>query len=61
MSTRIAPEPHRPLIDPIALEEAGRHFRVFLHRLLGRTAAEPDTSIAWESGEPEEKSGPPQY
>ncbi len=61
MSTRIAPEPNRPLIDPIAFEEAGCHFRVFLERLLGRRAPEPDTSIAWESGEPDEEPGPPRH
>jgi hypothetical protein len=57
MSTRPAPE-HQPLIDPLAFEEAGRHFREWLDRLLGRSRSEGDTSIAWESGEPDDDSPP---
>ena len=60
MSTRHAPE-HHPLINPIVLEEAGRHFREWLDRLLGRAEQEPDTSIAWESGEPEDEAVPPAH
>jgi hypothetical protein len=60
MSTRHTPEPH-PLIDPAAFEEAGRHFREWLDRLLGRPEAEPDTSIAWESGEPDDEAAPPAH
>lgn len=57
MSTRSAPE-HQPLIDPVAFEEAGRHFREWLDRLLHRPRPEIDTSIAWESGEPDDDSHP---
>lgn len=52
-----APVPHRPLIDPQQMEEAGRALRRMLERL--RAAAhpapkpEPD-DIAWEDGEPRE-------
>ncbi len=58
MST-LDPAPHRPLIDPVALQQAGRHFREWLDRLLRRRAEpEGDTSIAWESGEPDDETGP---
>lgn len=57
MSIRPAPE-HQPLIDPVAFEEAGRHFREWLDRLLHRPRPEIDTSIAWESGEPDDDSHP---
>lgn len=60
MSTRQSPE-HHSLIDPVAFEEAGRHFREWLDRLLRRAEAEPDTSIAWESGEPDEETAPPAH
>lgn len=53
MSTPSDPE-HRPLIDPDAFEAAGRHFREWLNRLLARRQDETDTSIAWESGEPDD-------
>jgi hypothetical protein len=59
MSTRSAPEHHHPLIDPLAFEEAGRHLREWLDRLLHRAEPEPDTSIAWESGEPDDEASPP--
>jgi hypothetical protein len=52
------PAPSRPLLDPVALEEAGRAFRLWLDRLLGKAAAEQDTDIAWESGEPDDDVGP---
>lgn len=58
MNTRLASAPPRPLLDPAALEEAGRAFRLWLDRLLRGNAAEPDTEIAWESGEPDEDAGP---
>ena len=57
MNTRLASAPQRPLLDPAALEEAGRAFRLWLDRLFGGEA-EPDTEIAWESGEPDEDAGP---
>jgi hypothetical protein len=60
MSTRSTPEP-RSLIDPVVLEEAGRHFREWLDRLLHRAAVEPDTSIAWDSGEPDDEASPPAH
>ncbi len=60
MSTRPAHE-NQQLIDPVAFEQAGRHFREWLDRLLGRSRSEPDTSIAWESGEPDEDSPPPAH
>jgi hypothetical protein len=60
MSTRSSPE-HHSLIDPIAFEEAGRHFREWLDRLLHRAEPEGDTSIAWESGEPDDKASPPAH
>ena len=44
--------PHRPLIDPLQLEEAGRAFRHWLDRLFGHAAPEEDTEILWEDGEP---------
>jgi hypothetical protein len=56
------PELHRPLIDPVAIEEAGRNFRVWVERLLGRPeSVEADTSIAWESGEPDDEAAPPAH
>ena len=58
MTTRLDPDSHRPLIDPVALEAAGRHFREWLDRLLRRREAEADTSIAWESGEPDDDVEP---
>jgi len=58
MSTRHAPESHK-LIDPVAFEEAGRHLREWLDRLLRRAERERDTEIAWESGEPEDEALPP--
>jgi len=58
MSTRLDPMPPRPLLDPVALETAGRHFREWLDRLLAQREPEADTSIAWESGEPDDKTGP---
>lgn len=61
MSTRFDPDLHRPLIDPAALEEAGRNFRLWLERLLRREPREADTSIDWETGEPDDKAGPPRY
>ncbi len=62
MSTRQTPE-HHPLIDPVAMEQAGRHFREWLDRLLGhgRSETEPDTSIAWETGEPDDEVLPPAH
>lgn len=60
MSTRSAPGPHS-LIDPVAFEAAGRHFREWLDRLLRRAEPEADTSIAWESGEPDDDSPPPAH
>lgn len=60
MSTRHAPE-HPSLIDPQAFEEAGRHFREWLDRLLGRAEREPDTAIAWETGEPDDEAVPPAH
>lgn len=59
MSTRLEPGPHRPLIDPVILEEAGRNFRIWLERLMGQHEA--DTSIAWESGEPDDEQQPPAH
>lgn len=59
MSTHSAPEPHHPLIDPQAFEEAGRHFREWVDRLLRRAEPEADTSIAWDSGEPDDEASPP--
>ena len=61
MSTRSAPEPHHPLIDPVAFEEAGRRFREWLGLLLGRVEAEADTSIAWDSGDPDDEASPPAH
>ena len=61
MSTRsAAPEPH-PMIDPVACEAAGRHFREWLDRLLRRAEPEIDTSIAWESGEPDDDTPSPAH
>lgn len=58
MSTRPTTETHK-LIDPAAFEEAGRHFREWLDRLLRRAGREQDTEIAWESGEPDDEALPP--
>jgi hypothetical protein len=58
MSTRLDPMPQRPLLDPAAFEAAGRQFREWLDRLLGHREPEADTSIAWESGEPDDETGP---
>lgn len=44
--------PHRPLLDPIQFEEAGRALRQWLDRLLGQAEPKQDTEIAWEDGEP---------
>jgi hypothetical protein len=45
------------------MEEARRHFREWLDRLLGhrQAADEPDTSIAWETGEPDDELLPPAH
>ncbi len=47
-------QPHRPLIDPNRLEEAGRALRRALDKLREKrvVAASPETEIAWEDGEP---------
>jgi len=47
------------LIDPALLEEAGRAVRLWLDRLLHGRDTEPDTSIAWEDGEPHDDPGRP--
>lgn len=52
MATHTQPTPHRPLLDPDQLEQAGRALRLWLDRVFGRIAAAGDTSIAWEDGEP---------
>ena len=51
MSNAVHHEPHRPLIDPEQLEEAGRAFRQWLDRVLGRAEPTRETEIAWEDGE----------
>ena len=61
MNTRLDPAPQRQLLDPAAFEAAGRHFREWLDRLLHRAEPEVDTSIAWESGEPENEARPPAH
>jgi hypothetical protein len=52
MANPFQSEPHRPLIDPLQFEEAGRAFRHWLDRLLGHAVPEGDTEILWEDGEP---------
>ena len=52
MANPVHHEPHRLLIDPLQLEEAGRAFRHWLDRLLGHAVPEEDTEIPWEDGEP---------
>jgi hypothetical protein len=54
MSTRSDSRQQRPLLDPDRFEQAGRALRQWLDRLRDRVAEEPDTSIAWEDGEPRE-------
>jgi hypothetical protein len=48
------PQDRRPLLDPDQMELAGRALRRMLERLRRPHAVrdEPDTSIAWEDGEP---------
>ena len=59
MASELHPGPNRPLIDAEALEEAGRALRQWMDQLLGRGEIAGDTEIAWESGEPDDVSGPP--
>jgi hypothetical protein len=57
MSTRQGIRPQRPLIDPERFERAGRTVRLWLDEVRRRIEDEPDTSIAWEDGEPRDPSG----
>ena len=47
-------QPHRPLIDPARMEEAGRALRRALEKLREKrvVTSAPETEIAWEDGEP---------
>jgi hypothetical protein len=51
-----APTDHRPLLDPLQMEEAGRALRRMLVRLKAQRPAPKPASddIAWEDGEPHE-------
>ncbi len=55
MANLLHHEPHRPLIDPLRFEEAGRAFRQWLDRLMGHTPPVEATEIAWEDGEPHDE------
>ena len=52
MATSLQPQPHRPLLDPVQFEQAGRAFRQWLDRLRGIARPQPEPDIAWEDGEP---------
>lgn len=52
MATQPHHDPHRPLLDPIQLEEAGRALRQWIDRLLGHAEPQGNTDIDWEDGEP---------
>jgi hypothetical protein len=56
MSTRTDSRPQRPLLDPDQFERAGRALKLWLEGLRHRVEETPDTSIAWEDGEPREPS-----
>lgn len=52
MASHLNHDPHRPLLDPLQFEEAGRALKQWLDRLLGRAQPHEDTEIEWEDGEP---------